>query len=38
MKGKNRKVKTVYDLAGRKLGRIASPGIYIADGKKVLVK
>ena len=30
-------VKTVYDLQGRKLVSVTSPGIYIVDGKKVYV-
>ena len=37
VKGENGKVKAIYDLAGRRLVRIASPGIYIVDGKKVYV-
>ena len=28
---------TVYDLQGRKLVKVASPGIYIVNGKKVYV-
>ena len=28
----------MYDLMGRKLNRVAAPGIYIVNGKKVLVK
>ena len=37
---KDERVKsgTVYDLQGRKLSEITEPGIYIIDGKKVLVK
>ena len=31
-------VKAIYDLTGRKLESIAGPGIYIIDGKKVIVK
>ena len=31
-------VKAIYDLTGRKLSEITKPGIYIIDGKKVLVK
>ena len=31
-------VKGIYDLTGRKVETIAAPGIYIIDGKKVLVK
>ena len=38
VKGENGKVKTIYDLQGRKLTEITEPGIYIIDGKKVLVK
>ena len=30
--------KTIFDLTGRKVEAIAAPGIYIVDGKKVLVK
>ncbi|MBO7193138.1 MAG: hypothetical protein J6V47_02505 [Bacteroidaceae bacterium] len=38
VKGENGKVKTIYDLTGRCVNEIAKPGIYIVDGKKVLVK
>ena len=31
-------VKGIYDLTGRKVETIAAPGIYIIDGKKVLLK
>jgi hypothetical protein len=31
-------VKAIFDLTGRKVETIAAPGIYIIDGKKVLVK
>ena len=31
-------VKAIYDLTGRKVNEIAAPGIYIVNGKKVLVK
>ena len=34
----NAAVETIYDLQGRKLTEIASPGIYIVNGKKVFVK
>ena len=37
VKGENGKVKAIYDLQGRKV-ETASKGIYIIDGKKVLVK
>jgi hypothetical protein len=32
------KVQGIFDLAGRRLNAITEPGIYIVDGKKVLVK
>ena len=38
VKGEGGNVKAIYDLAGRKVEAIAAPGIYIIDGKKVLVK
>ena len=38
VKGENGKMKAIYDLQGRKLNAITEPGIYIIDGKKVLVK
>ena len=38
VKGDNGDVKSVYDLTGRKLEKITAPGIYIVNGKKVLVK
>ena len=31
-------VKAIYDLTGRRVEEIAAPGIYIVNGKKVLVK
>ena len=31
-------VKTIYDLTGRRIEAITAPGIYIVNGKKVLVK
>ena len=31
-------VKVIYDLAGRRIEAITAPGIYIVNGKKVLVK
>lgn len=38
VKGEGGNVKAIYDLTGRKVETIAAPGIYIIDGKKVLVK
>ena len=38
VKGENGKVKTIFDLTGRRIESITAPGIYIVDGKKVLVK
>ena len=38
VKGEGGNVKAIYDLAGRKVEAVAAPGIYIIDGKKVLVK
>ena len=38
VKGENGKVKTIYDLQGRKLTEVTEPGFYIVDGKKVWVK
>lgn len=38
VKGQNGNVKTIYDLQGRKLEQITAPGIYVVNGKKVLVK
>lgn len=37
VKGDSGNVKTVYDLQGRKLVSVTSPGIYIVNGKKVYV-
>ena len=31
-------VKAIFDLTGRKVEAITAPGIYIVNGKKVLVK
>lgn len=31
-------VKTIYDLSGRKVNNMSAPGLYIVNGKKVLVK
>ena len=38
VKGENGKVKTIFDLTGRRVENITAPGIYIVGGKKVLVK
>ena len=38
VKTENGKLKGIYDLQGRKVLEITSPGIYIIKGKKVLVK
>jgi hypothetical protein len=38
VKGESEKVKGIFDLTGRRLNAITEPGIYIIDGKKVLVK
>ena len=38
MKGENAEVKVIYDLTGRRVEAITTPGIYIVGGQKVLVK
>lgn len=38
VKGENVKVKTIYDLQGRKLTEITEPGVYIINGKKSFIK
>ena len=38
VKGESGEVKAIFDLQGRKIGAITAPGIYIVNGKKVLVK
>lgn len=38
VKGESVNVKTVFDLTGRRVNNAAAPGIYIVNGKKVLVK
>jgi hypothetical protein len=38
VKAENGKVKAIYDLTGRRVEAITAPGIYIVNGKKVLVK
>jgi hypothetical protein len=34
----NKTVEGIFDLLGRKLDVITAPGIYIVNGKKVVVK
>ena len=38
VKGENGEVKTIYDLTGRRVEAITAPGIYVVNGRKVLVK
>ncbi len=38
VKGENGNVKAIFDLTGRRVEAITAPGIYIVNGKKVLVK
>ncbi len=38
LNAENEKAKTVYDLTGRRVQEITKPGIYIVNGKKVIVK
>lgn len=38
VKGENGEVKTIFDLTGRKVKEITAPGIYIVNGKKIIVK
>jgi hypothetical protein len=38
VKGENVEVKAIFDMQGRKVNAITAPGLYIVDGKKVLVK
>ena len=38
VKGENGEVKAIFDLTGRRVEAITAPGIYIVNGKKVLVK
>ena len=37
VEGEDGNVKTIYDLQGRKLVKVTSPGIYIVNGKKVYI-
>ena len=38
VEGENVNVKGIFDLQGRKIEQITAPGLYIVNGKKVLVK
>ncbi len=38
VKGESGEVKAIFDLTGRRVEAITAPGIYIINGKKVLVK
>ena len=38
VKGENVEVKGIFDMQGRKVNAITAPGLYIVNGKKVLVK
>lgn len=38
LKGENGEVNTIYDLTGRRIEQINTPGIYIVDGVKRVVK
>ena len=38
VKGESGNVKGIYDLTGRRVETITAPGIYVVNGKKVLVK
>ena len=38
VKGENGEVKAIFDLTGRRVEAITAPGIYVVNGKKVLVK
>ena len=38
VESENVNVKGIFDLQGRKIEQITAPGLYIVNGKKVLVK
>ena len=38
VKGESENAKVIYDLKGRRVEAITAPGIYVVNGKKVLVK
>lgn len=38
VEGENEEVESIYDLQGRKLTEISHPGVYIVNGKKIIVK
>lgn len=38
VEGENGMVKGIFDIQGRKIEQVVAPGLYIIDGKKVLVK
>ena len=38
LKGEGEEVESIYDLQGRKLTEISHPGVYIVNGKKIIVK
>ena len=38
IEGENENVKIVYDLSGRRVNEMTKPGIYIVDGRKVVVR
>ena len=38
LKGEGEEVENIYDLQGRKLTEISHPGVYIVNGKKIIVK
>ena len=38
VKSENEKVEGIFDLSGRRITEISEPGLYIINGKKVLVK